>query len=143
LCLSPLSKMRQVCDTTQELVQGPNEQNQIELVSTSFFSTVNRMLSTVAYTDLPNSHEMVEGLSVGGVSTNDLKCWLKSSVVSCCLSTMEGATTSRIPRRILGFFELRNIEAQIIQCGELLGFAGQKFVGGVSNPRNQNQPCIS
>lgn len=122
-----------MCDTTQELVQGPNLLNQSELVSTTFFSTVNRMLSTVSYLDLPNSHGTVEGLSVGGVSTNDLNCWLKSSVVSCCLSSMEGATTSRIPRRILGFFELRNIESQIIQCGELLGFAGQKFVGGVSH----------
>lgn len=56
------------------------------------------------------------------LQTNDLKCWLKFSLLGCCIAVFEAV---RDVSELQGFFELvhaRNIISQITASAQVLGF---------------------
>mmetsp|Transcript_36720 Transcript_36720/g.57378 ORF Transcript_36720/g.57378 Transcript_36720/m.57378 type:complete len:838 (-) Transcript_36720:1502-4015(-) len=55
-------------------------------------------------------------------SINDLKCWLKISIINCCAALLEGVTDTKLPQIMLEFLDLRNIEHQLLETSRLLGF---------------------
>lgn len=107
----------QVVETISETVQGPNFQNQKYILSSKFLAVVNRVFSTITYSPVDASMKVVDGM---GGSINDLKCWLKTSLLNCCHAILEGVGDEKRSSRALEFFELRNFEIQMVSIGQLL-----------------------
>ena len=107
----------QLVETISETVQGPHHQNQNIVLSSKFLAVVNRVFSTLTYSPVDSSMRVIEGM---GGSVNDLKCWLKTSVLNCCHAILEGVGDEKRSSRALEFFELRNFEIQMVSIGQLL-----------------------
>eukprot|EP00961_Rhodomonas_salina_P289143 3907273-Rhodomonas_salina.5 len=99
------------------MVQGPEQTNQEAVISSNFLAGCNRVLSQIVYAPV----EETKAINMD-CSTNDLRSWLKSDLVGCILALLESCNDAEVPKRMLEFFELRNVTNQMVSVGRILGF---------------------
>lgn len=119
----------QCVETLSEAVQGPNRSNSRSLLASNFLAAINRCITSLAYVPLPHDRRMVTGKEC---SSNDIRIWLRGSMLSCCLAMLEAVNDPDLPRQMREFFELRNITYEMASNGMLLGIidAPPKAKGG-------------
>ncbi len=88
-------------------------------ISTHRFNA-NRVFSTLIYTPLPSDKTKATNMDC---SANDLKSWLKVSLLNCITSMLEGCATGdeAYPIQFLEFFELKNLVSQMVASARLIG----------------------
>jgi hypothetical protein len=119
----------QCVETLSEAVQGPNRSNSRSLLASNFLAAINRCITSLAYVPLPHDRRVVTGKEC---SSNDMRIWLRGSILSCCLAMLEAVNDPDFPRQMREFFELRNITYEMASNGMLLGIinAAPKAKGG-------------
>lgn len=110
----------QLLDTLKELLMGPNEKNQRYVLGTSFLAVCNRFFSSTCFVSLPDDAPKLKGTDM---TSNDMRCFLKCALIDACHAMLEGSASkeSRFLAKVLDNFETRNLYAQVLEAGQVLG----------------------
>ena len=109
----------QILATLCDMIQGPNIQNQKDILESSVLSHVNRIFSSINYvTNAPQKG--VSELS----TTKDLNskiALLKWEAIKLCLSLAYSVLEPDVPKRMLAFFDVSNFFTQMVNIAEIIG----------------------
>ena len=107
--------------TLCDMIQGPNIQNQKDILESSALSHVNRMFSSIKYIKFVPRLEADPRAAMTAKHLNSVIALLKWEALKLCLAFFDSVLDPEIPKRMLAFFDVSNFITQMLSTAAVLG----------------------
>uniref|UniRef100_A0A7S0VZZ2 RyR/IP3R Homology associated domain-containing protein n=1 Tax=Hemiselmis tepida TaxID=464990 RepID=A0A7S0VZZ2_9CRYP len=113
----------QLLEVILDSIRGTHQGNRNEVLSSDLLTCINRIFSNSLYkpeesSDTPPTYFKDFELPV---TPNDMRCWIRWSCVRVLLALFENISSIELPLQIVGFFDVRYIISQILDCSVVMG----------------------